>query len=507
MGTEAVMPEETPFLEIRNLSKKYGAFTALDSANLVVKAGAIHGFLGKNGAGKSTLVKIIAGSEPPTSGQVLYKGTDITDWPLARRRKAGINLLPQHAEIVPELSVAENLVLPDYPTNGMLLSKSRMRRKAEELLAKYDLHFDVDARAGDLDTPDQRRLTIVRTLVDDGSFAMLDEPTTALSQVERDSLFTWMRALNAKGQTFAFISHYSSEIRAICDTVTVLRDGQVVADHTDPTTMSANEISELVVGGSVSEYVRERRSSSETKVRVEGLRIGETGPVDLTVGRGEIVGLVGLPGSGAQETARALAGLTKPEVTALEIDGKAVSTGSVRAATAAGIEYLTNDRLGEGIVGPFSVSESIATGRWPTSRGFIDRKAIRDTYEAFHQRMRFRVAGPNQPIEQLSGGNQQKILLSRIMAVNPELLILDEPTLGVDVSAKEEIHRIINELTEEGTSVILLAYDIDEMVRVVDRVFTFQDGHIVATLTGDEITPDHILRQLNHQSSDSSTAA
>ncbi|WP_159552138.1 sugar ABC transporter ATP-binding protein [Citricoccus sp. K5] len=498
---------DAPFLEVRNLSKRYGTFTALDSTDLIVESGSIHGFLGKNGAGKSTIVKIIAGSERPTSGQVLFKGVDITDWPLARRRKAGINLLPQHAEIVPELSVAENLVLPDYPTSGMLLNKKRLRTMATELLAKYDLHFDVEARAGDLSTPDQRRLTIVRTLVDDGSFAMLDEPTTALSQIERESLFTWMRSLNAKGQTFAFISHYSSEIRAICNTVTVLRDGHVVADKTDPSAMTAHQISELVVGGAVDEYVRDRRDSVETKVRVQGLRIGDTGPVDFTVGKGEVLGLVGLPGSGAQETARALGGLTVPEVTRIEINGKEVSSGSVKAATDAGIEYLTNDRHGEGIVGPFSVSESIVTGRWPSKGGLIDRKSIRDTYEAFHRRMRFRVSGPGQAIEQLSGGNQQKILLSRIMAVNPELLILDEPTLGVDVAAKEEIHRIINDLTEAGTSVIVLAYDIDEMVRVVDRVLTFQDGRIVASLTGEDISPDNILLHLNHQSSDTSTAA
>lgn len=495
-----------PLLEVRGLTKRYGTFTALEPTDLIVEAGSIHGFLGKNGAGKSTLVKIIAGSETPSGGQIFYKGQDITDLSLAKRRKLGINLLSQHAEVIHDLSVAENLVLPDYPTSSGFLSPKKMRTLASNLLAKYNLDFDLDVRAGDLAAPDQRRLSIVRTLVDDGALAMLDEPTTSLSQAERVSLFEWMHELNERGQTFVFISHYSSEIQAVCKTVTVLRDGRVVADGNDPRTMTAQEISELVVGDAVDEYHRARRVPTETKVIVENLDIDSTGPVSFTVGKGEVLGFVGLPGSGAQESARALAGLSRPSIEKFEIDGNPVRSGKVKDANAAGIAYLTNDRHGEGIVGPFSVRESLVLGRWPTAAGLIDSAAIRKVYDRFHDRMKFRVSGPSQPIEELSGGNQQKIILSRLLASSPQLLILDEPTLGVDVSTKEEIHRIINELTEHGMSVIVLAYDIDEMVRVADRILAFQDGRVAAELSGDEITADSVLAHLNHHANPSAAA-
>src|SRR5699024_11026609 len=234
--------------------------------------------------------------------------------------------------------------------------------------------------------PDQRRLSIVRTLMDDGALAMLDEPTTSLSQAERESLFAWMHELNVKGQTFVFISHYSSEVQAVCNTVIVLRDGRVVAYGNDPRRMIAKEISELVVGDAVDEYQRVQLTSTEDKVVVDNLVVGSSEPVSFTVGRGEVLGFVGLPGSGAQETARALAGLSQPTVDTLEISGAPVGACKVKDANAAGIAYLTNDRHGEGIVGPFSVRESVVLGRWPTRAGLTDRSAIRKIYEHYRDR-------------------------------------------------------------------------------------------------------------------------
>lgn len=499
--------EDAPLLETRGLTKVYGQFTALAPTDLVISSGAIHGILGKNGAGKSTLVKLIAGSETPTGGSILLKGQDITNLPLARRRELGIHLLSQHAEVVADLSVEENLVLPDYPLRGGFVNKKAMRRKAQELLDKYSLQFPPDAMAGTLSVPDQRRLSIVRTLVREGALAMLDEPTTALSLDERMTLFAWIRELNLAGESFVFISHFSNEIREICTSVTVLRDGHVVDDGTDPRTMSSAQISELVVGDEVREFVRERRSANRDRLVVRDLVSDGVGPLSLTVGEGEIVGFVGLPGSGAQEAARALAGLRTVRSGTISLDDERVRPGRVRDALDAGIGYLTGDRIGEGIVGPMSVRESLRLGNWPARGGLISETSIAKTYEKFHSRLHFRVASPKQPVEELSGGNQQKIILGRILASNPRLVILDEPTLGVDVATKEEVHRIVNDLTDSGLAVILLAYDTDEMVRMADRVVAFQDGAVAGELTGDEISADAILARLHHKTESAATTA
>lgn len=490
--------EPEALLEVRGLSKAYGRSMALEPTNLTVRSGSVHGFLGKNGAGKSTLVGLIAGSIQPTSGSVHFRGRDITALTLAQRRSLGIHLLGQHAEVVPTLSVAENLVMPDYPRRLGLIDRREMRGRARRLLDRYNLDFDVELPAGLLPVPDQRRLSIVRTLVDEGALAMLDEPTTALSQSERRSLFDWVRELNAQGQTFIFISHFNNEVQEICDQCSVLRDGRLVSDGSDPRRLSSAEISELVTGTSVDEFHRESGQHSDALVKLSGLTVeGATG-VDLSLGRGEIVGFVGLPGSGAREVARALAGLRPIVSGSVTVDGEPVRIRSVRDAVRSGIAYLTDDRIGEGLVAPLTVKESLRLGNWPLTRGFVDDRKVMATYRQYHQRLSFRVSGPEQPVEELSGGNQQKILLGRLLALQPKVVLLDEPTVGVDVGTKEEVHRLIDELTEQGLCVVLLAYDTDEMVRMVDRVVAFTDGRVARELTGADITVDNILGSLTH---------
>ncbi len=503
--TGTVTATSAPLLEVIGLAKSYGSFQALTPTDITIRKGSVHGFLGKNGAGKSTLVKMIAGSVQPTSGRILFQGQDITHLPLARRRELGINLLPQHAEVVSDLSVAENIVMPDYPTSGGLLDKRAMHRQARQILDRYQLTFDVDAPAGSLSVPDQRRLSIVRTLREDGALAMLDEPTTALSHRERQALFRWIRDLNAEGQTFTFISHFSNEVQAVCDECSVLRDGRLISTGQNPSTMTPAEISTLVTGGAIDEFHRDRQTGAEPRISLQSFTPRGQQPIDLTIGGGEIVGFVGLPGSGAREAVRAMAGLHPVAGGLLSIDGRQVDTRSVRTAMRSGVTYLTDDRIGEGIVGPFSVLESIVTGAWPARSGFVDRGKVRSIYNAQHARLSFRVSGPEQPIEELSGGNQQKILIGRLLALEPKLLILDEPTIGVDVKTKDEVHRLVDELSRRGTTVILLAYDTDEMVRMVDRVVAFQDGYVARELTGDQITPDDIVACLHHESESNET--
>lgn len=492
-----------PLLEVRGVSKRYGGAWALHPLDLTITEGSIHGLLGKNGAGKSTLMGIIAGSITPTSGQVIFRGQDITGVNLAARRRLGIRLLPQHAEIMPNLSVAENLLTPDY--NGRSWVNWRgVAARAAELLQRYDLAIPPDVLAGSLALPDQRKLGIVKTLAGNGQLAMLDEPTTALSRAERVSLFDWMRDLNADGQTFVYISHFTNEIQAVCDEYTILRDAQRVASGAQVKDLTSAQLSELVVGSEVTEFRRDSGQTpqaGEVVLEVDELTTAGVGPVSLTVRAGEIVGFIGLPGSGSQETARTIAGLRPPRSGSVSVNGRTVGCQSVQSAIAGGIGYLTPDRIGEGLVGPLSVQESMHIGAWPTRHGFLDLSDMRRVFDRYRDSLSLRVHRPQQPVSELSGGNQQKVLIGRLLALQPKVLILDEPTLGIDVGTKEEVHRLVDELTDHGLAVIMLAYDTDELVRVVDRAVAFADGTISGELTGDQLTTENVLDALEHEES------
>lgn len=482
-------------LETKRLEKRYGANYALQPLDVGIRSGSIHGFLGKNGAGKSTLVGMIAGSVKPSGGSILHQGEEITETSYAERRSLGIHLLGQHAELVGQLSVAENMLMPDL-TGGPFVSWSKMRAQAQEILDRYRLPFDVDTPAAALSIHDQRRLGIARTLREGGSLVMLDEPTASLSRKERRELFDWIRELNAEGQTFVFISHYNSEIQEICDVCTVFRDGRLVADGVDPKAISSAEMSELVTGESVEEFHRLVIDHQTPHLDLEGFTAPGVGPVDLSIHKGEIVGFVGLPGSGAKELARAIGGLNPGQSGRILLNGQEVRAGSVRAAHTAGIAYLTDDRIHEGLVPQLSVQESLHLGNWPVKGGFLDFTAIGQYYEQINDRLKIRSSGPRQPVGELSGGNQQKVLLGALLGFKPELIILDEPTVGVDVGTKEEINALMDELTSQGISVILLSYDADEMCRVADRVVAFQDGGVARVLTGADVTPDQIIDSL-----------
>jgi ABC-type sugar transport system ATPase subunit len=486
-------------LEAEQISKRYGAVQALKPVDFSVTDGAVHGILGKNGAGKSTLVGIVAGAVAPSTGRLAFGGADVTHLSLAERRARGIRLLSQHSEIVASLTVMENLLMPDYPRRGGLIDWGAARREAEEELARYGLDLPLDRPAGLLATPDQRKLNIVKTLSGDARLAILDEPTTALTRSERESLFGWIRELNEAGQTFMFISHFNNEIRAICDEYTVLRDGEVVSRGTSARQVSASRLSQLVTGADVHEFQRGTHHGDAPLLELDEFVAEGAEPLSLTVARGEIVGFVGLPASGANEVARALAGLHPIHGGTVRLDGKPLRIRSVRQATDEGIAYLTNDRITEGLVPELTVRESLRLGRWPTSRGgLIDQGSMQRTFLRVREQLSMRVSGPAQKVSELSGGNQQKVLLGRLLAAEPKLLILDEPTLGIDVGVKEEVHRIIDELTDAGIGVIVLAYDTDELVRLVDRAVVFRDGRAIGTLAGEELTIDAVLGYLDH---------
>jgi len=478
-------------LETAQLSKVYGGTVALHPAGFRVHAGTVHGLLGKNGAGKSTLLGLLAGSVEPSGGRVVFDGRDVTGDSLAQRRASGIRLLDQHAQVVPQLSITENLLMPNLPRRRGFVDWATAHDQARRELEGVGMSVDPRTAAGSLGTADQRKLNIIKALSGNAKLIMLDEPTTALTHAERSALFDWIRNLRDEGRTFVFISHYTQEVRELCDVATVLRDGSIVSEGEEPGQLSASELSRRITGTEVAEY-RHRSECGGPKFEVRELRPAGCGAIDFTVAEKEIVGVMGLAGSGAGEAVRALVGLHPHTVGSARLDGREVDTSSVRGAAASGVSYLPGDRLDEGIVPMLSLLENTYLGQWPRRGPLIDRAAMRAGFGAYAERLALRARAPEQPVRELSGGNQQKILLSRLLERDPDVLVLHEPTLGVDVQTKEQVHRLIGELADAGNAVLLHAYDTEEIAALCDRVLIFRHGAVATELRDDQVTVDAI---------------
>ena len=485
-----------PLLETRDVVKRYGGVHALKGVSLQIEAGTVHGLLGENGAGKSTLVKIVAGLVQPTEGEILLDGKRITASDVRAMEEYGVFLVAQEPMIVGGLSVADNLMLGRWPTGRMGIDDRRMHAMATEFLAGTGL--DSHRPAAGLNAVDRRKLNILRALHSGGRLIILDEPTTALTLADRAQLFAFMRRLKAQGVTFLFISHYNEEILEICDAVSVLRDGALAAGNLAIATLEPDRLSELVLGHGLKLFHRTPAPPAEAGQvwRLSNVRGAGLAVESLTIAPGKIVGFAGLPGSGARELGRALFGLL-PGCT-----GRIGRSGDERplpahpaAALATGIAFLSEDRLKDGVVAIQSIQENICL----SSLGRVSRggwiSGVRETalVQRFFGALGIKASGPEIRVGALSGGNQQKVCLSRLLATEPRLLILNEPTRGIDIGVKEEVHRLIDELTRSGVSVIVVSSDLDEMLRLVDRVVLFASGHVVADRSTDELTKDEVL--------------
>lgn len=485
-----------PLLQTRAVIKRFGGVTALKGVSLTVEASTVHGLLGENGAGKSTLVKIVAGLLNPTEGEVLLDGAPLGPVDVKAMESHGVFLVTQEPAIVNPLSVAENLMLGRWPSRGFWVDTSLMHRKATEYLVGTGL--DPRARAGSLSAVNRRKLNILRALHSGGRLIILDEPTTALTMADRRDLFDFMRKLKREGVTFMFISHYNEEILEICDSVSVLRDGDLVTSNQPVGTISSDALSEMVLGRGLQLFARGAGASAAAAGsgwRFRDLRCPAFAVDRLDIAAGEIVGFAGLPGSGAQELARAIYGLM-PATGTIEHDGAdRPMPATPAAALDGGIAFLSEDRLKDGIVGIHSIAKNITLSSLGSisSGSVISPARERSLVDDLFKRLSIKARDAQQPVGQLSGGNQQKVLLSRLLATKPKLLILNEPTRGIDVGVKEEVHRIVDVLTREGVSVIIVTSDLDEMLRAVDRVVLFAAGAIVGDRLASTLTKDDVL--------------
>ncbi|MET7288453.1 sugar ABC transporter ATP-binding protein [Streptomyces sp. NPDC005573] len=498
-------PDEV--LAVRGLTKRFPGVLALDGVTFALRAGETHALVGENGAGKSTLIKILTGVYRPDEGELRHRGARTAFATPLAAQDAGISTIYQEVNLVPLMSVARNLFLGREPRTRLgLIDFTRMHREAERTMREYGVHVDVRRPLRELGVGAQQMVALARAVSVEANVVVMDEPTSSLEPREVETLFGVIRRLRAQGIAVLYVSHRMDELYAICDTVTVLRDGRLV--HTGPlaetgrlklvSLMLGRETSEVSAEG-VTKFAGTHDASGGPVLRAEHLtRQRVLHDVSLDIRPGEVVGLGGLLGSGRTETAKAIAGALALGSGRVTVAGTPVRTGSTPAAIRAGISLLPEDRKSEGIVPGLSVRENIALAALPRmSRfGLVSEARIDAVVDTFMKRLRIKAAGPHQKVGELSGGNQQKVLLARWLAMHPKVLLLDEPTRGIDVGAKAEVQKLIDELAEDGLGVLLISSDVEELVEGSDRVVVLRDGAVVGELTGDDVTEDRLMQTI-----------
>jgi galactofuranose transport system ATP-binding protein len=485
------MPTD-PVIEVRNLTKTFAGVRALDDVDFTLHRGEIHALVGENGAGKSTLIKALTGIHSPDSGRISRNGR--------------ISTIYQEVNLVPLMSVAANLFLGREPRNRLgLIDRARRDADAAELLKSYGITTDVSSPLGTLAVGEQQMVALARAVEADADVVIMDEPTSSLEPREVETLLEVVQQLHEAGIAIIYVSHRMDELYRICDTVTVLRDGQNV--HSGALKeLPRIELVSLMLGRSVNEiqkhgttaFGEDHHAGKEpvleardltSKPRINGIHVA--------IRPGEVVGLAGLLGSGRTETAKAIIGALPLDAGTVLVAGKPVPH-TVKAATRAGISMLAEDRKTEGIIPNLSVRENIVLAALPRlSRFGLTSRARQDRIvDTFVKRLRIKVSSPEQKVAELSGGNQQKVLLARWLCTEPRILLLDEPTRGIDVGAKAEVQALIDELAEEGLAVLLISSELDELLDGADRLVVLRDGEVAGELEGAQLTREHVLKAI-----------
>jgi galactofuranose transport system ATP-binding protein len=493
-----------PTVEVVEVSKRFGGTVALDRVDLSLPAGEVHALVGENGAGKSTLIKIITGVHRPDGGIVRYLGEPVSFGAPRDAQAAGISTIYQELNLVPQMSVARNLFLGREPVNRLrFIDFAAMHRAARELLARYGVAVDVRRPVGELGAGLQQMVAVARAVSADARVVIMDEPTSSLEPREVDRLTSVIDLLRTDGVAVLYVTHKLDEVFRLCQQVTVLRDGRRV--HTGRVartnrlalvaTMLGRQVDEVRDHGMTS-FSETHDGSGESVLRATGLtRLPDLAGVSVDVHAGEVVGLAGLLGSGRTETARAVFGADPVDSGTVNVTGVAHRRWSPAAAITAGVGLVSEDRKAEGIIQDLSVRDNIVLAALPrlTRAGFVSGRRCDEIVDVFVRRLRIKISDPDQRVRDLSGGNQQKVLLARMLCLEPKVLLLDEPTRGIDVGAKAEIQALIDELAAAGLGVVLISSELEEIVEGADRVLVLRDGAVVGVLTGDAISEDRIM--------------
>ncbi|WJS05614.1 sugar ABC transporter ATP-binding protein [Roseibium aggregatum] len=499
----------TPLLAMSDIAKHFAGIPALRGASLEIAPGEVHALIGQNGAGKSTLIKILTGLYRRDGGEISFAGQPSHLASPREAQQAGIATIYQELNLVPLRSVSENVVMGQEPRMlGFMINWPEAHRRTREILARFGIDIDVTAPLGSFSTAIQQLVAIARAVSMDAKLVIMDEPTSSLDSSEVEILFGVVRELKSSGVSVLYVSHFLDELFQICDRVTIMRDGQTVGSRDIPGTTKLDLIAAML-GRNADEIAAEgltelsggNANFEEVVLRVEGTATGpRLSDFSMTLHRGEIVGLGGLLGSGRTEAARSLFGVDQLTNGRMTLKGAVFRPSDPSAAIRAGIGFLTEDRKEEGIVPHMSVRENLTLALLPALRknGQVDREAERKLVADFIRKLGIKTAHMDQPIRELSGGNQQKVLLARWLATKPDILILDEPTRGVDVGAKREIQSIIRTFVDEGHAVILISSEFEELVEGANRIVVMHEGRAVSELTNPGITENALVRALAH---------
>ncbi|WP_413757329.1 sugar ABC transporter ATP-binding protein [Streptomyces sp. MMBL 11-3] len=495
-------PDE--LLRIEGIRKTFPGVVALDGVDFDLRRGEVHVLLGENGAGKSTLIKMLSGAYRPDAGRITVDGEEVRIHGAQDAARLGIATIYQEFNLVPDLTVAENIFLGRQPRRLGMIDRKRMEADAAALLDRVGVDVSPRARVRELGIARLQMVEIAKALSLDARVLIMDEPTAVLTTTEVDKLFRIVRRLREDGVGIVFITHHLEEIAALGDRVTVIRDGRSVGQV--PAATPEDDLVRMMVGRSIEQqYPRERPTAGSTDgtdgtgaplLRVEGLtRDGVFHDVGFEVRAGEVVGIAGLVGAGRTEVVRAVFGADPYDGGSVAVAGERLPRHDVNAAMAAGIGLVPEDRKGQGLVLDASVEENLGlvTLRSATRGGLVDLKGQRTAAARIAGQLGVRMAGLGQHVRTLSGGNQQKVVIGKWLLADTKVLILDEPTRGIDVGAKVEIYQLVNELTAAGRAVLMISSDLPEVLGMSDRVLVMAQGRIAGELSADEATQDSVM--------------
>jgi ribose transport system ATP-binding protein len=499
---------DVPLLQMRNIVKVFSGVTALDNVDLSLRAGEVHSLVGENGAGKSTLIKVMTGAYSRDGGEIFLEGQNVNFRLPEDAQHAGVVAVYQEINLLMFRSVAENIFLGREPRRFGLVDWTKMNREAGVLLESLGLNIDPKAELGSLNIALRQMVAITRGVSLGAKVLVLDEPTSSLTEKEVGILYDVIRQLKNQGTSIVYISHRFDELYAVCDKVTVLRDGRLVGtrnlaglERIDLICMMLGKQREELEKKGATAFGEHQKARQEavpllqTKNLSKGRRVRN---VSLEAHHGEILGMAGLLGSGRTDVARAIFGADPVDAGKVFVNGKELDLHSPSDAIYAGVAFLSEDRKAEGIIPEWSVRENLTLAALPsmTRMGVVSRTQQKEIVDKFIGRLGIKTSGPDQKIRELSGGNQQKVLLARWLCKNPKFMIMDEPTRGVDIGAKGEIQKLVAELANDGLGVLMISSELEELVEGSDRVVVMRDGELAAEIPRSQLSQDAIINAM-----------
>ena len=485
-----------PILKIDSITKQFPGVKALDGISFEIHEGEVLALLGENGAGKSTLIKIIAGVQPATSGTMIFQGREVHFKSPTEAKEAGISIVYQELANVPLLSVAENLFINEYGKKSRILSCKKMNEQARRIVQEAGMHIDVTRPMGECNVAEKQQIEIARALYENAKLLILDEPTSALNREEIAHLLETIRQLKSRGIAVILITHKMDEIFPVADSVVVLRDGVSVAQKRIEET-SENELITLMVGREIRNMYPDKGdpSSAEIILKAEHLKNAYIRDVSFELRRGEVMGIYGLMGSGHQELGQTLFGIIPDTEGSLYIDGQPVDFSSPKKCVQAGLSYLPAERKSEGLVQIQTVAVNLMAASYERtgSPKLISRDQEQKAARRWMKELAIKANSPDTVVETLSGGNQQKVIIAKWLEIGPKIIILNEPTRGIDVGSKTEIYKLIRQMCREGVSVIMITSEMPELIGMADRAIVLHEGQLQETLSADELTENRIM--------------